>query len=394
MFKDSFIAIGLMSGTSMDGIDAAIIKTDGKTKVEHLGYVYLAYPHHFQTLLKAAENAVARVQGDLAQAERYLQQHAFPTLAEITFQITDYHVKAVQQLLAKFAIDARLCEVIGFHGQTLWHNPAQQQSLQIGDGQQLAQATGIKVVKQFRQNDLQQGGQGAPLVPLYHQALAMENQCILPLIVANCGGIANITYISGSSENAVWGFDTGPGNVLLDRLVRERTENREFMDKDGCYGLQGHVHLATLQQLWATAVLKDGQNYLSQLPPKSLDSHDCHLIPMLADLSMADACATLAAFTAETLVQGAKLIGQVMPKTWVLAGGGWSNPVIKTQLQACLGDETQLLLADEVGWYSQAMEAECFAYLAVRCLLNLPLSVPQTTGVTKPLTGGELFLLS
>jgi anhydro-N-acetylmuramic acid kinase len=391
MFKDSFIAIGLMSGTSMDGIDAAIINTDGKTQIKHLGCAYFAYANDFQAVLKAAEKAVARFDGDIVQAERYLQQNALPTLTEITEKITDYHAKAVQQLLAKSAINPKLCEVIGFHGQTLWHKPVKQQSLQLGDGLQLAKVTGIKVVNQFRQNDLKHGGQGAPLVPLYHQALAVRDKR-LPLIVANCGGIANITYISGPGEEAVWGFDTGPGNVLLDRFIRERTDNHELMDRDGRYGLQGHVSLAILQQLWETAVIKNGQNYLSQSPPKSLDSHDCRLIPVLAELSMADACATLAAFTAQTMAQGVKLLGQTMPKTWALAGGGWHNPVIKAQLQHFLGDPIQLLLADKIGWQAQAMEAECFAYLAVRSLLDLPLSVPQTTGVAKPTTGGELSL--
>lgn len=386
-----FNTIGLMSGTSMDGIDAALIQTDGYHHVKHIDYTSLAYTKDFQLLLKAAEQSFAKAEGEIHCADALLKEQYACSFAEITKEITGYHYQVVLQLLKKTDQLAKDIDVIGFHGQTLWHNPAKGKSVQIGSGEQLAKATSIQVVDQFRQNDIQHGGQGAPLVPLYHQALAVRDQR-LPLIVANCGGIANITYVSGQGESEVWGFDTGPGNVLLDRLVRERTKNKEMLDYDGRYGLQGKVHLKILHELMDSAVLKNGQNYLLQTPPKSLDSQDCRLIKALNALSLPDACATLAAFTAKTLVLGANLLNMPMPKAWVLVGGGWRNPVIKAELQSCLEQKLAVLEAAEIAWHSQAMEAECFAYLAVRHLLGLPLSVPQTTGVQKPTTGGVLHL--
>jgi anhydro-N-acetylmuramic acid kinase len=235
------------------------------------------------------------------------------------------------------------------------------------------------------------GGQGAPFAPLYHQALAVRDHK-LPVAVVNCGGIANITIIQDADESGLLAFDTGPGNGLIDRLIRQRTQGREGMDRDGHYGLQGKVCEKTLAALFAKSLMQEGKNYFELSPPKALDIGDMVLIPELETLSLEDACATLEVFTAESIVRSLKLVNIPIPQHWILAGGGWHNPVILRELKSRLGSGIQVMTADEAGWNSQAMEAQIFAYLAVRSLEKKPLSLPGTTRVPAPMTGGELYL--
>ncbi len=413
----------------MDGIDAALLQTDGENQLVELGHVQLVYSTEIQWLLKAAERAVQSAKGDLRRANQfyvaalrsYLQdelqlnlvdlqaallklssliQEKFTTthplsLTTITQLSTQQHAEAVAYLLATTGYQSAAIDVIGYHGQTLLHNPGAKLSIQMGDGALLARLTAIRVVNQFRQADLAAGGQGAPLAPLFHQALAKRDGKI-PLIVANCGGIANITLIRNTEINDLIGFDTGPGNNLVDRLVRQRTQGQEIMDKDGQYGRAGQMNQSVLKQLMHKALAKK-PGYLNAKPPKSLDSHDLTLIPELASLSLVDACATLEYFTAKTLIDSLDklpLASNEIPYHWILAGGGWYNPVIRdnlvTLLQERCGSHVRVETADEAGWSTAAMEAQLFAYLAVRSIKRLPLSVPGTTGVPEPLTGGEL----
>ncbi|MCX7123959.1 MAG: anhydro-N-acetylmuramic acid kinase [Gammaproteobacteria bacterium] len=375
------LSIGLMSGTSMDGIDAALLQTDGEAEIIELGHVHLNYAPALIQQLKAAEIRAKTGQGDLSA---------------ITDHSTRLHAKAVQALLKKTARKSTDIAVIGYHGQTLFHDASQKISLQIGDGALLAHLTGINVVNDFRQADLQAGGQGAPFAPLYHQCLARRDHFI-PLAVVNCGGIANITLIQNEDLNSLIGFDTGPGNGLIDALVRTRTQHREFMDKDGQYGSKGKVHAPILEALFSSAIQQAGENYFTKMPPKSLDIRDMRLIAELAPLSLEDACKTLEAFTAESIVKSLDLVNGPIPQHWILAGGGWYNPVIRNALtqglQARLGKQLRIETADEMGWNSQALEAQIFAHFAVRRLKNLPLTVPGTTGVSKPITGGIIHLV-
>ena len=375
------LSIGLMSGTSMDGIDAALLQTDGEDLIVELGHVHLPYTSEVVQQLKAAEIIAKTGQGDLSM---------------VTGLSTRLHAQAVQALLNQTHKKADEIGVIGYHGQTLFHDAAQKVSIQIGDGALLAQLTGISVVNDFRQTDLQAGGQGAPFAPLYHLCLAKRDQHI-PLAVVNCGGISNITLIQNASLEDLSGFDTGPGNGLIDALVRARTQNREAMDRDGQYGSQGEVHPDVLEALFARAIIKNGENYFAKKPPKSLDIRDMHLLPELDRLSLEDACATLEAFTAASIVNSLDLVSGPIPTHWVLAGGGWYNPVIRQELtqrlQAKLGDDLHIETADEMGWNSQALEAQIFAHFAVRRLKNLPLTMPGTTGVSKPVTGGTVYLV-
>lgn len=401
------LSLGLMSGTSMDGIDAALVETDGLHQINAIEHLHLPYDQHTKQLLKSAERAMHAAQGNLAQAKTnfpksltdYLSQELHintPQTHDTTFDdvialSTHLHEMAVRQLLEHSKIQSDDIDVIGYHGQTLFHQPKARITYQMGDAHQLAHRLQIPVVYNIRQNDIQHGGQGAPFAPLYHQALAIRDNH-LPLVVLNCGGLANMSLILGDSLDDLIGFDTGPGNGLMDAFIKKKTQGRETMDRDGHYGLQGTVQEPILQMLLEQAI---PDNYLLKKPPKSLDIRDLKLLPILDTLSLYNALATLEAFTAESIVQSLDLLTTPIPNHWILAGGGWHNPVIKRELIARLhqrlGDKINVSTADALHWNSDAMEAQMMAYLAVRSLKNLPLSAPGTTGVPIPLTGGSLI---
>ena len=417
------LSIGLMSGTSMDGIDAALLQTDGKHAIVQLENIFLPYPAELKLLFKGMEFAVRQYEGNVAAAaqtftaqlmtylqtslaltmpaadaqRRALNQFFHPSGAEITYtqlihRSTELHAAAVRRLLILTGYSAQQIDVIGYHGQTLFHDPARRLSIQMGDGKYLAELTGIATVNNFRQDDVAAGGEGAPFAPLYHQALIVNAQ-LAPAAIINCGGIANISMVTGPDDSDVMGFDTGPGNCLLDQCVKHATNGAEHMDYDGRYALQGRTDHAVLAQLQASAIKHD---FLRRSPPKSLDIGEVHAIPALQQLSLADACRTLAAFTAATIVEALYTFCPVVPTTIVLAGGGWHNPVLRSELDERVKQQftsiIPVLLADTLGWNSQAMEAQLFAYLAVRDLRRVPSSRPAITRVPKPLLGGMLHL--
>ena len=361
---DIVTAIGLMSGTSMDGIDAAIIRTDGKDFVE-VGAA-LTVPYRLG-LRQRLQRLVMSGGTDRAEAR---------TLGR---DITLAHIEVVESLLSGAGSDADSIRVIGFHGHTVRHAPAERVTVQIGDPGLLAQRIGASVVGQFRVADVEAGGQGAPLVPLYHAARAAQLE--KPLAVLNIGGVANVTWIGGSDEgeSGLLAFDCGPGNALIDDFVLART-GRAY-DAAGTLSLSGVVNRSILARL-----LSDP--YFDLPPPKSLDRNAFN-IDVVAELSTADGAATLAAFTVEAAARAILKIG--MPKRLLVTGGGRLNCALMTGLTDALRG-VQVAPVEAVGWRGDALEAEAFAYLAVRSLKGLSLSLPRTTGVPKALTGGVTYL--
>lgn len=417
---DMRYAIGLMSGTSMDGIDIALLKTDGTPHLlESLHHDFFPYDARFSLLLKAAEYAVRQQRGAVESAKiefdvdggllnNFLCQTLNLTdavadykLAELKTYLddlrldniinhsTELHIRAVERFLSDRGIDPQEVDVVGYHGQTLYHAPKDNQSIIVGNGQVLAARLGIPVVNNFRQNDINNGGQGAPFAPLYHQALISRDQIQRPAAVINCGGIANITIDVDGEPTSILGFDTGPGNALIDSIVRQKTQGLEQMDKDGQYAKQGELNQAALVDLINQSMPQD---FLKKPPPKSLDYGDIQVPASFSALSLEDACRTSAEFTAQTIVDSFDFAPGVTPNTVILAGGGWKNPIITTRLKALLSKKFPGILiqqASEVGWHNDALEAEIFASFAVRSLKGLPLSYPNITGVSKALSGGN-----
>lgn len=353
-------ALGLMSGTSLDGIDAALIRTDGNDIFE-VGQ-WLTAP--FTTELRQHIRESVYMRGDLAKIEQEM------TLA---------HVDAVKALLKQANLKPRDVRVIGFHGQTVMHRPDEGITWQMGNGALLAEKTGIDVVCDFRRRDVAAGGQGAPLVPLFHAALVKHME--LPVVVINLGGIANITWIGRSEETGddimaldIMAFDTGPGNVLLNEWSLQFAG--EPIDRDGKLAFAGQVHPDVLKQY-----LSD--NFFRSHPPKSLDRNYFNLAPA-EGLSKEDGAATLTAFTAEAL-RAAQQYFPIPAKHWYVAGGGRHNPALMKAIADLL---THVKPVETLGWHGDALEAQAFAYLAVRSLKRLPLTLPTTTGTNRAVTGG------
>ena len=423
-----FLSIGLMSGTSMDGIDGTLIKTTGTPDVvEPVCSVALCYTTPFKRLLKALEYAVRKYEGDLPKAflcypaalSAYLHEalhmsdkEAQRALKEMSIDLygkeipqtqfqaqdvinksTDLHGKVVDQLLEKSGYQPCEIALVGYHGQTLYHQPQRRISVIVGNGQRLAQKTCINVITHFRQADVESGGQGAPFAPIYHQALAIRDN-MHPAAIVNCGGIANITFVPTPNPQDLIAFDTGPGNGLIDAFVRYKTKGKYQMDKDGAFGHKGSSKEEVLEALWEKGVCKEEHNYFSLPVPKSLDIGDLYLIDAVKALSLEDGCATLANFTVQTITRSLSHYSHDLPFTWIVAGGGWKNPLIYNGLQqelSALNRNIMLLKAEAIGWDGAGLEAQIFAYLAVRSYQGLPLSYPGTTWVALPLTGGLLY---
>ena len=354
------LAIGLMSGTSLDGVDAALLQSDG-VAVSRAGPA-LTRPYDDGT--RAAIAACLGGKGDVLGAERLL------TLA---------HGEAVAALLARADLAPRDVRAIGFHGHTLVHRPGEGLSWQIGDGALLARLTGIDVVTDFRRADLAAGGEGAPLAPLYHAALARALPACLrgpgPLAVLNVGGVANVTWIDGDDLLA---FDTGPGGALLDDWMRAR--GGQPFDRDGKTAAAGRADHGRVEALVAS------HPYFARPPPKSLDRNA--FAPDLAGLSTADGAATLVALTAAAVARAVEHM-PAPPGRWIVTGGGRRNRALIAALADRLAGEA--MVAERAGWDGDALEAEAFAYLALRSLAALALSLPQTTGCRRAVTGGALY---
>ncbi|MEZ5775883.1 MAG: anhydro-N-acetylmuramic acid kinase [Hyphomicrobiaceae bacterium] len=358
-------AIGLMSGTSMDGIDAAMLITDGEAIVERGAVRHRPYPDEVRERLR---------QG-LADAREIAVRTARPGgLDMLERELTGLNARLVSDLLVEAGIARGEVDLIGYHGQTVLHRPADRLTVQLGDGALLARLTGIDVVYDLRAADMAAGGQGAPLVPVYHRALAATNG-ERPIAFLNLGGVANITWVG--RDGRLIAFDTGPGSALIDDWVQRLTG--EPFDRDGRLALSGTVDGRALAALLADP-------FFAALPPKSLDRNAFSGAP-LAGLSPADGAATLAAFTADAVHRALAHLPEP-PRIWVVCGGGRRNRAIMMALAGRL--EAAVVPSEAIGLDGAWIEAEAWAYLAVRALKELPITFPMTTGVPAAMTGGVI----
>jgi anhydro-N-acetylmuramic acid kinase len=359
-------AIGLMSGTSMDGVDVALIQTDGETEIRFGPEGFEPYGDLDRELLRAA----------LAEASRLGDRAARPgVLAEAEWMVTDRHAAAVEAFLARHGIARDRIGLVGFHGQTVLHRPQRHLTVQIGDGPALAARLGLPVVYDFRAADIAAGGEGAPIAPVYHRALVEMAGMAGPVALLNIGGVANVTFIAGANDPIA--CDTGPGNALIDDLMLARTGRP--IDRDGAAASAGRCDETAL------AALLD-HPYFDLPPPKSLD-RNAFSSASVTHLSTEAAAATLTAFTAASVAGLVPLLPQ-QPRLLIVCGGGARNPALMGELARRM--PCAVTTATACGWSADAMEAQAFAYLAVRASLGLPLTFPTTTGVTRALTGGVI----
>ena len=355
MGPDSVLALGLMSGTSMDGIDAALLESDGEAHLKPLAFFTEPYDAEFRGRLAKAV-AAGRADGALEE------------------ELTRKHAQAVKALLREAKVAAGEVALIGFHGHTVFHAPADRRTVQIGDGALLAKLTGIAVVNDFRSADVAAGGEGAPLAPVFHRAIA--GAIDKPVAFLNIGGVANLTWIG--RDGRLLAFDTGPGNALIDDWALTHTGRP--VDEGGRLAAAGRVQERLLSELMADA-------YFGRPPPKSLDrNHFRRAAARLDSMGPEDGAATLTHFTAAAVAAALPHLPQA-PLRWVVTGGGRRNPTLMAALRERLGAPVDPIEA--IGWDGDAIEAQAFAYMAVRSRKGLPISFPETTGVPRAMTGGR-----
>jgi anhydro-N-acetylmuramic acid kinase len=357
-----------MSGTSLDGVDVALIETDGE-RVSRFGPTgYRPYADGERALLRQA----------LEQGAGLTDRVSRPgALAEADVFVTSVHAETVETFIADNKIDRAGIAVVGFHGQTVLHKPAAQLTVQIGDGVALAGRLKLPVAYDFRVADISAGGQGAPMVPVFHQALARSLDRPHPVAVLNIGGVANVTFVDGGDPIAC---DTGPGNALIDDFMRARTGAP--YDNFGDVAATGKP-----DQGFIDNVLAD--SFFELKPPKSLDRNSFAFANIgLPDYSVPDGAATLSALTVQAVGRIVPYL-PATPKAWIVGGGGARNRTLMKMLKERLAPAS-VETADDVGLSADALEAQAFAYLAVRTMNGLPITFPTTTGAPKPMTGGVI----
>ena len=350
-----------MSGTSLDGIDVALIKTDGESLFERGPSATYPYDQVQQAILRQA----------LVDASEITQRKQRPAnLGEVEALSTKLHVEAVQRFLDENELTYSNIEVIGFHGQTVLHRPDKRLTVQLGDGQSLSNATKIPVVYDMRSDDVAAGGQGAPLVPVYHRALAS----VTPVAFVNIGGVGNVTHVS--ADGYLSAFDTGPGNALINDWMKKNTSSN--FDDSGKTAGRGNISVPHLKAALAS-------DYFTKRPPKSLDRNSFIDLDFNG-LNLEDGAATLTAFTAHSIARSASWFHEP-PNLWIICGGGRHNATLMQMLREILPNVQS---AEEQGLNGDSIEAEAWAYLAVRSLRGLPITFPGTTGVKQEMTGGVL----
>ena len=356
-------AIGLESDTAISGVDVALIRTDGVDIFER--GITLSRPYS-----PAMREAISAVLGEEGQQN-------FNYLKQVEDELTEHHISVIEELLEKQNMSPRQIDVIGFSGHTVLNRPSEKLSVQIGNAQKMLDAFGIPVVNRFYQTDLLSGGQGSPIFPVYYEALARDLP--KPLVIFSIGGLSSVTYIGQNGE--LIAFDAGPGNFLIDKWMQERLGAE--MDFDGLWAEKGQIDERLLHKLMQhPSILK--------APPKALERQDFNaLLTDVEGSSVANGAATLTALTTKTLVEACEKYLPDHPVQYIVTGGGAYNPTMVKYLKQHLNAPVKT--ADEVGWDAMSLDAQSFAFLAVRSLFGLPITYPTTTGVEFPISGGKIW---
>lgn len=364
--------IGFMTGTSLDGIDMAVLETDGEAELSFGPFAEKPMPPEVRAVLEAATKDALKWPRDAAEPDSFAMARRV---------IADYHLQSLGQFLSENDLNVQDFDALGVHGQTVLHERPKDgvpgRTVQLFDGAYLAEKTGLTVVCDFRRADIEAGGEAAPLAPVYHRALAHKAGLELPVVVVNLGGVANITVIT---EDSLTALDTGPASGLMDQWMRQHTG--QLFDEDGAVAAQGRADMAIVAEYLS-------HPYFAAPAPKSLDRYDFTL-ERVRHLGHADGMATLMVFTVESLRHEIVRAG-VTPSAIVLCGGGRNNRHLVKVLRERLADIAPVRIAEDLGWRGGAIEAEAFAYMAARSLKGLPISFPGTTGVKTPLTGGVIY---
>ena len=359
-----YYSLGLMSGTSMDGVDVSLIQSDGESKYKAIIDQYFEYP---QVIYKDLTSLRDKIE-NLEDLKNFIKQ-----ITEIEKQITLFHAKASIEIIKKLKVKI---DFIGFHGQTIFHNATKKISKQLGDGKLLSNLTNKSVVYNFRQNDLKNGGDGAPLTPVFHQMLEKKFD-LKPVSFFNIGGILNRTTIC--DDRKLSAKDEGPGMCLIDKWIR--TNSKKKYDINGDIAKSGNVNKIILDKYWNIF-------QASSSDKKSYDISDFDISPAKG-LSLEDGAATLTYHTANILISFFKANEQLSIKEkTILCGGGRKNKFLVNIIK---GYNKDIKLIDDYGIDGDFVESQAFAYLAIRSFLKLPISFPNTTGCKKSSTGGELI---
>ena len=352
-----------MSGTSMDGIDASLIYTDGVTIFDFINNVSIEYPNDLKIKIK---EACARFrEGKVCWMD----------LNKLKKTLTLCNLEAVREVINKNTDSSAKVDIIGYHGQTVYHSPQNKVSVQLGDPKYLSKLSNIPVVFNFRMCDILNGGQGAPLTPIYH-CERFRRVSSSPLAIVNIGGISNITCLS---DKDIIAFDSGPGNCMIDdamyKYFSKNYDNRGQLASDG-----------NLNSEFLDILMRD--EFFNIKPPKSLDRYYFHKYAEYVEMTPQDLVCTLSYFTANTIVQGLEYLPKNIDNI-IICGGGSKNDFITNKISEL--SKKHVIISDSIGINSGYIESEAFAYLAVRCFLNLNISYPKTTGIEKAMSGGSIF---
>ena len=367
-----YTSLGLMSGTSGDGIDASIIRSNGNSNYRVIKDKYFEYDNKIYQNIHNLREKIHNIQ-DLERLKI--------ELTDLERLITLFHANVVEELAKDNEI-----EIIGFHGQTIYHNAKEKISKQLGNGRLLSQLTKKNIINNFRQNDIHNGGEGAPLAPIFHQLITTQKRMKLPVCILNIGGISNITIIAEPVGS--FGFtskDIGPGNCLIDNWIRKNTKKK--FDQDGLLAAKGYVNEVVIEQVQ--------ELFSNRLNKKnlSLDINDFD-VSFARGLTLEDGAATLTDFTAKII--GASLqssitdLGDKATKVLV-CGGGRKNKFLIEKIKKNTLDNIIIEPIDKYGINGDFVESQAFAFLAIRSNLKLPISFPNTTGCKKPMTGGKII---